>query len=81
MTPASLLEQVKDVASDVLGVPASSLKGDSSPDTIESWDSVQHLSLVMALEQRFGVSIDPADVEKMRTLESVAQVIARKLAR
>lgn len=79
MTQAALLEQVKEVASDVLGVPTASLKGDSSPDTIEAWDSVQHLSLIMALEQRFGVTLDPADVEKMRTLDQAAAVVSKKL--
>lgn len=80
MKPNVVLEQVKDTAADVLGVPAASLTGASSPESVESWDSVQHLSLVMALEQRFNVSFDPDEIEKMRSIQSMADELSRKLA-
>lgn len=73
-----MIEQVKQVASDVFGVPASSLSEKSSPDTVEAWDSVQHLSLVMALEERFNVQFAPEDVEKLRTLADVAAMVKAK---
>ncbi|MFO0827691.1 MAG: acyl carrier protein [Phycisphaerales bacterium] len=75
------LDEVREVAADVLSVPVASLAGSSSPDTVENWDSVQHLSLIMSLEQRFSVSFDPSDVEKARTLEQIATLIAAKRAR
>jgi len=73
-----MIEQVKQVASDVFGVPAASLSEKSSPDTVEAWDSVQHLSLVMALEERFNVQFAPEDVEKLRTLADVAAMVKAK---
>jgi acyl carrier protein len=27
------------------------------PDTVEAWDSLKHLNLVLALEEQFGVSL------------------------
>ena len=74
----TIQERVRSVISDVLGVPASSLKPDSSPQTIESWDSVQHLSLVMALEQALGVQFAPEDIEKMKDVASVEALVASK---
>lgn len=73
-----LQSQVFEVASDVLGVPLSSLNADSSPQTIESWDSVQHLNLVLSLEARFGVQIAPEDIEQMKTLGAVARIVQAK---
>ena len=43
--------QVLQTASDVFGVPVRELNAGSSPQTVEGWDSVQHLNLVLALEQ------------------------------
>jgi acyl carrier protein len=43
----------------VLGVGETELSDDSSPDTISSWDSLNHLSLVMAIESEFGIELTP----------------------
>lgn len=42
-----------------------------SVDTIPNWDSVRHLNLMLAIEERFGVQWD---AEQMMTLTSVAAV-------
>ncbi|KAA0255156.1 MAG: acyl carrier protein [Acidobacteria bacterium] len=72
-----ILEQVKSVAADVFGVPAESLSGASSPESVEAWDSVQHLSLAMAVEAHFGITLEPEDIEKMQTLDGVAARVQR----
>lgn len=69
---------IRQVISDVLGVPVSKLSVESSPETIESWDSVQHLSLVLALESSLGVQFAPEDIEKMRTVGAIEKMIAAK---
>lgn len=71
--------QVRQIISDVLGVPPGSLTPASSPDTIESWDSVQHLSLVMALESSLGVQFAPEDIEKMRSVGAIETLVASKM--
>lgn len=72
-----LQTRVIEVAADVFGVSPSSLSAASSPDTVENWDSVQHLNLVLALEATFGVQINPEDIDKMKTLGAVEQIIAK----
>lgn len=70
--------QVRQIISDVLGVPAATLTPASSPETIESWDSVQHLSLVLALESSLGVQFTPEDIEKMRNVGAIESMVAAK---
>ena len=72
-----LLGSIRGLAADVLGVPAASLTAASGPDTVEAWDSVAHLNLVMAAEEQFGVSLDPSEIEGVHSLGDLAAVIAR----
>jgi acyl carrier protein len=72
---ASTFEQVRDVASDIFGVPAENITADSSPETIENWDSMQHLNLVLAIEEKFGVQLDPEDIEQMKNIGAVAGLV------
>lgn len=74
----SLSTEIRRIASDVLGVPAAQLTDASSPDSIENWDSVQHLSLVMALEQEFGLQFEPEDMERMRSIGAIETMVRAK---
>ena len=49
------------VISTVLNVDIGSIGPDSSRDTIESWDSLRHLNLILALEEEFGVTLPDED--------------------
>lgn len=78
MTP-SIFEQVRGIASDILGVPADRLTTDSSPETIESWDSMQHLNLVLAIEEKFAVQLAPEEIEQMKNIGLVAALVEKKV--
>lgn len=76
---SSTWNSLRRIAADIFNRPAESLPADASPETIESWDSVQHLSLVLAIEEHFGVQIDPEEFEKMNSLGAIATLLESKL--
>jgi acyl carrier protein len=75
---ASTLEQVRNIASDIFGVPVDKITAESSPETIENWDSMQHLNLVLAVEEKFGVQLEPEDIEQMKNIGAVAAVVDKR---
>jgi len=66
------------VAADVFEVQESTLTAASSPDTIESWDSLHHLSFVVALEQEFGIQFSPEEIEQLLSIELAAALVEEK---
>jgi acyl carrier protein len=74
---ANAFEQVRNIASDIFGIPAEKITAESSPETIENWDSMQHLNLVLAIEEKFGVHLDPEDIEQMKNLGAVATLVEK----
>ena len=50
-------ERIKNVMSAVFEIPEEQIKDNSSPDTIESWDSLKHMNLIIALEEEFEVDV------------------------
>ena len=50
-------EKLKNVIATVLNVDVSRIDANASSDTIDSWDSLRHMNLVLALEEEFGVSL------------------------
>ena len=76
---SSTLAQVQAIASDIFGVPVGKITAESSPETIESWDSMQHLNLVLAVEEKFGVQLSPEEIEEMKSVGAVAALVEKKL--
>jgi len=74
---ASTFEQVRNIASDIFGIPATKITPESSPETIENWDSMQHLNLVLAVEEKFGVQLEPEDIEQMKSIGAVAKLVEK----
>ncbi|HEV8657051.1 MAG TPA: acyl carrier protein [Thermoanaerobaculia bacterium] len=76
---AHLLEEVRTLAADVLGVPRSQVQGDSTPEHIENWDSIQHVSLMIAIEEQFGVEFNPDEIGHMESIGKIAELLSGKL--
>ncbi len=74
------LDRVQRIFSDVFQIPREHVKADSSPDTISNWDSLQHLNLVLALEQEFNVQFTPEEIEQLLSVELVAALLQEKRA-
>ena len=72
---AEVKDRVKGVFSKVLGVDSVVVGDDSSPATIPSWDSVNHLNLVMALEEEFRVSISTEEAMKMTDVGAILKTL------
>ena len=76
-----LATQIKTIAADLFGVPASSIDDRSSPESISGWDSVQHVSLVMTVEERFSVTIEPEEVDRITRIGDVVALVREKMER
>lgn len=72
-------ERVKKVMAQVFGLSADQITDESSPDTIESWDSLTHLNLVMALEQEFDVSFSEEQMVELLSFEIVIEAVRELL--
>ena len=49
-------DSLHQVMSDILLIDPESINDDTSVDTVETWDSLKHLNLVLALEEKFDIS-------------------------
>ena len=75
----NVFERVREIASDMFGVPADAISVVSSPENIARWDSVQHLNFILALEETFGLQLSPEETERIRTIGDAAKLMQEKL--
>ena len=68
-------EKVFHVVSQVFGVQIDELSEDSSPDTIQAWDSLKHMNLVLALEEEFGVRFSDEKIMQMLSVGLITEAV------
>ena len=66
---------LKQVMATLLNVEAATIGPDSSMDSIESWDSLRHMNLVLALEEEFKVSIPDDDAGSITSYKLIKLVL------
>ena len=47
---------------------------------VPEWDSFNHINLIVAVESRFGIKFQTAELESMHTVGHLADLIQSKLA-
>jgi acyl carrier protein len=74
-----VFERVRGIAADVLKVSGSAITAETSLESIEAWDSLQHLNLILALEQEFGVQFEPEEIDQMNRIDRILVVVQGKI--
>jgi acyl carrier protein len=73
-------DRVQRVVASVLGVPLTAIDEHTSPDTVPTWDSMQHLQLVLALEDEFGVHFEVEEIEAMQRVGVIVSILDARAA-
>jgi acyl carrier protein len=71
-------ETLRAVFQDLFGTAPGELSDQLSMQDVEAWDSVHHFTLVLALEEAFGVMFSPDDIPEMTSVGKIKSVLSRR---
>jgi len=72
-------ERVREVMSDLFGVAPNAIGADASPQTIENWDSLQHLNLALALEQEFDIQFTTDEIASLTDFSHTVAAVEKRV--
>jgi len=74
-----LLEgQVRSIVAAIFDLPVEEITMKTSEATIEQWDSIHMISLMIALESEFGITLDVDEVVELRSVELMVTILRNK---
>lgn len=74
-----LFAKVQRIAADLFQVPLEQITTRSTSEDIATWDSVQQLNFVLALEQEFGLQLDPEEMAQAQSIAGILELLRVKL--
>ncbi|MGP1500898.1 acyl carrier protein [Bergeyella cardium] len=70
-------EQIVAIMSEVFELPIADFPAEISQKTIENWDSLRHLNLIVELEDSFDKSFEPEEISEMITLDKIIEMLQK----
>ena len=71
-------ERLAEIFRDLLDLGAGQLSEDFSRETVENWDSLNHLRLVTAVEETYGIDMTMDEVTSIASIADVQRIIDRR---
>lgn len=73
MTP---IQRARELVADALGLELSEVPEDGTMESVEAWDSLQHLSVITAIEADFAITLSPEQVASLQSVSAIGALIA-----
>lgn len=67
--------RIKKVMSEVLGIDEAEINENTSPEIIESWDSLKQMNLIVAFEEEFEIELSDDDIENLLNFKLICITI------
>jgi acyl carrier protein len=80
MDRARVLLQLSAIMQEVLDDPSVELTPATTADDVEGWDSMSNIMFVVEIERRLGIKFNTAEIEEMRNVGDMIDLIAAKRA-
>ena len=79
MTREELFEQLNEVFQDVFDDDSITVDETTTANNIDEWDSLEHINLINAVEQKFGIKFDMGQIVTMKNVGEMANIIESQL--
>lgn len=79
MDRKEVFAKVQDIFRDVFDDDELIIKDSTNSDDIEDWDSLEHISLIVAMEKEFSMKFDIKEVNKLKDVGEMVDLIVSKL--
>ena len=76
---SDLLVQLQPIFRDVFDRGDLVVTRESNAESVEGWDSLAHITLINAIEEQFQVDFALGELESLKNVGEMVDLIARKL--
>jgi acyl carrier protein len=74
-----IIKTVNEIFKDVLDNDDIVLAPETSAKDIEEWDSLNHIQLIVAIEKRFKLRFNSAEINSWKNVGEMCQAIEKRL--
>ena len=74
-----MIDKIRESFNEVLQVPFNKVTDTTTMENLSEWDSMKHMELIMALENKFQVSFEINEIVELNSVKKIIETIQHKL--
>ncbi len=78
MKKEEIYERLNNVFRDIFDDETIVVNADTTSADIEDWDSLEHINLIVAIEQEFGMKFNMNEVTSMKNVGEMVDIITSR---
>ncbi len=78
MTDKQIIDRLNEVFRDVFDDSSLEVTAKTTADDIEDWDSIEHITLIGAVEDEFGMRFKMGEVSGMKNVGEMIDIIRQR---
>lgn len=79
MNRKELFERLNKVFRDVFDDDSICVNEDTTAEDIEDWDSLEHITLIVAIEKEFSIRFSMGEANKFKNVGEMANIILSRI--
>lgn len=79
MSKEEIYKNLDEVFQDVFDDDTIHVKPETTANDIDDWDSLEHINLVVAIENRFGMKFNMNEVTSMQNVGEMVDIIIERI--
>jgi len=72
-------ERLDKILMEILDLEEGELSDELTPETADYWDSLNHLRMISAIEQEFGIKFSMEEIQSIDSVAGLRQLVRRHL--
>lgn len=78
---SDILDKLQPIFQDIFEDDELLITAESNADTVEDWDSLAHIILISAIEQEFEIKFALGELEAMKNVGDMVELMQTKLSK
>ena len=67
--------EIRELMSKLFSIEIETISNNAIQKEISKWDSLQHLNLIVEIEDKYDISIDPEDISAMISIDKIVEIV------
>lgn len=80
MDNSEILKNINIIAQDIFDDDELELNLQSSADTVDEWDSLNHIQFMIAIEKQFNIKMKNSEIAALSNVEDLIHLVSSKVS-
>jgi len=69
---------IVDLIAKILKIPAASITDETAMKNVPAWDSLKHMTLILAIEQEFALELTGDEIADMTSVKAIRDILGKR---